>query len=130
MEREAQAPGQKARFRDHHRPAVRAPAPQRPRQPHRRHGLILEGAVLAVGDEAMRPGELFALHWPGLDFPKNLIHIHRQLDLDTGETTWSKDDDGRYMVMSPAFRAHVPTMPRLGKIVFPAPRGGYMLRSS
>lgn len=94
------------------------------------YGLILEGAVLAVGDEAMRPGELFALHWPDLDFPKNLIHIHRQLDLDTGETTWPKDDDGRYTVMSPAFRAHVPTMPRLSKIVFPAPRGGYMLRSS
>lgn len=32
--------------------------------------------------------------------------------------------------MSPAFRAHVRTMPRLSKIVFPAPRGGYMLRSS
>jgi integrase len=94
------------------------------------YGLILEGAILAVGEEAMRPGELFALHYSDLDFARNMIRIRRQLDLDTGKITWPKDDDPRYVVMSPAFRAHIPTMPRLGKIVFPAPRGGYMLRSS
>jgi integrase len=94
------------------------------------YGLIIEGAILAVGEEAMRPGELFALHYPDLDFRENLIRIRRQLDLDTGEITWPKDDDQRCVVMSPAFRAHVPTMPRLSQIVFPAPRGGYMLRST
>jgi integrase len=103
------------------------------------YGLVLEGAVLAVGDEAMRPGEIFALHRPDLDFAENLIHVQRQIDLDTGKITWPKDDDGRWVVMSPAFREHVETkMPRMGKvvdakmgeIVFPAPQGGYMRRSS
>lgn len=93
-------------------------------------GLIIEGAILAVGEAAMRPGELFALHHSDLDFDKNMIHVRRQLDLDTGEITWPKDDDRRRVVMSPTLRAHIRTMPRLGQIIFPAPRGGYMLRSS
>ncbi len=103
------------------------------------YGLVLEGAILAVGDEAMRPGEIFALHRPDLHFAENLIHVRRQIDLDTGKITWPKDDDGRWVVMSPAFREHVEKkMPRMGKvvdakmgeIVFPAPQGGYMRRSS
>ncbi len=102
------------------------------------YGLVLEGAVLAVGEEAMRPGEIFALHRPDLHFAENLIHVRRQIDLDTGKITWPKDDDRRWVVMSPAFGAHLERMPRMGKvvyptmgeIVFPAPRGGYMRRSS
>ncbi len=102
------------------------------------YGLVLEGAVLAVGEEAMRPGEIFALHRPDLHFDKNMIHVRRQIDLDTGKITWPKDDDGRWVVMSPALREHLETMPHMGKtinrtmgeIVFPAPRGGYMRRSS
>lgn len=102
------------------------------------YGLILEGATLAVGDAAMRPGEVFALHRPDIHFPENLIHVRWQLDLDTGKVTWPKDDDGRWVVISPRFRAHLETMPRRGKtidrtkgeIVFPATRGGYMLRST
>jgi integrase len=102
------------------------------------YGLVLEGAVLAVGEEAMRPGEVFALHRPDLHFAENMIHVRRQIDLDTGKITWPKDDDGRWVVMSPAYRAHMERMPRMGKvinpdmgeIVYPAPRGCYMLRSS
>lgn len=94
------------------------------------YGLIIEGAILAVGEAAMRPGELFALYHGDLDFTQNMIQIRRQLDLDTGEITWPKDDDKRRVVMSPTLRAHLQTMPRLSKIVFPAPRGGRMLRSS
>jgi len=81
------------------------------------YGLVLEGAVLAVGDEAMRPGEIFALHRPDLHYAENLIHVRRQIDLDTGKITWPKDDDGRWVVMSPAFREHVEKMPRMGKVV-------------
>jgi hypothetical protein len=44
------------------------------------YGLVLEGAVLAVGDEAMRPGEVFALHRPELHYDENLIHVKRQID--------------------------------------------------
>jgi integrase len=101
------------------------------------YGPVLEGTVLAVGETAMRPGEIFALHRPELHFSENMIHVKRQIDLDTGKITWPKDDDGRLVVMSPALREHLERMPRRGKIinprmgeiVFPAPRGGYMRRS-
>lgn len=94
------------------------------------YGLIIEGAILTVGEAAMRPGELFALHRDDLDFEHNLIEVRRHLDLDTGKTTWPKDDDKRSVAMSPALRAHLLTMPRINDIVFPAPRGGYMRRST
>ena len=48
------------------------------------YGLVIEGAILAVGEAAMRPGEMFALHRDDLDFAHNQIHVRRQLDLDTG----------------------------------------------
>jgi hypothetical protein len=44
-----------------------------------------------------------------------MIHVRRQIDLDTGKLTWPKDDDGRWIVMSPALRAHLERMPRMGK---------------
>lgn len=102
------------------------------------YGLIIEGATLGVGEAAMRPGEVFALHRPDIHWKQNVIHVRWQIDLDTGQVTWPKDDDGRWVVMSPRFRAHLETMPRRGKtierqkgeIVFPAVRGGYMLRST
>jgi integrase len=102
------------------------------------YGQVLEGMVLAVGETAMRPAEIFALHWPEIRLDENLIHVKRSIDLDTGKITWPKDDDGRLVVMSPAFREHIETIPRTGKIVnremgqivYPAPQGGYMRRSS
>jgi integrase len=101
------------------------------------YGLVLEGATLAVGEAAMRPGEVFALHRPDVHLGKGLLHVRRQIDLDTGKITWPKDDDGRWVVMSPAFCEHVERMPHTGnvheeygEILFPAPRGGYMRRST
>ena len=102
------------------------------------YGLVLEGAVLTEGETAIRPGEIFGLHEPELHLDEGLIHIRRQLDLDTGEITWPKDDDGHWIPMSPRLREHFERMPRMGKIVdpelgrivFPAPRGGYMFRST
>lgn len=102
------------------------------------YGHVLEGMVLVVGEEAMRPAEIFALHWPEIHLPQNLIHVKRNIDLHTGKITWPKDDDGRWVVMSPAFHEHIERMPRMGKviheefgqIVYPAPHGGYMRRST
>lgn len=34
------------------------------------YGQVLEGMVLAVGEEAMRPAEIFALHWPDIHLAK------------------------------------------------------------
>jgi integrase len=74
------------------------------------YGLVLEGATMAVGEAAMRPGEVFALHRPDFHWAENLIHVRRQIDLDTGKITWPKDDDGRWVVMSPAYREHMERM--------------------
>ena len=95
-----------------------------------KYGLIIEGAILAVGEAAMRPGELFALRHDDIDFARNQTRVRRQLDLDTGEITWPKDDDKRSVVMSPTLHAHLLLMPQISEIVFPAPRGGYMRRST
>jgi integrase len=91
------------------------------------YGLVLEGAILAVGEAAMRPGEVFALHQREVDFEQNVIHVRAQLDSCTTTRVWPKDDQQRWVVMSPALRTHLLTMPRYSEtILFPAVRGGYM----
>jgi integrase len=101
------------------------------------YALILEGATMTVGETAMRPGETFGLHRPDVHMDTRMIHVRRALDLATGEITWPKDDDGRWVPMSPALFAHFELMPQMGnvvnpemgEIVFPSIRGGYMRRS-
>lgn len=94
------------------------------------YGLIIEGAILAVGEAAIRPSEVFALDESDIDFPENVIHVRRQWDADSGKVIWPKDDDRRWVVMSPALREHLLRMPRISRILFPAPRGGYMSPSN
>jgi hypothetical protein len=89
------------------------------------YGLIIEGAILAIGEAAIRPGEIFALHHTDLDYAENIINIRRQRDPSTGAIVWPKDDDRRWVIMSPALREHLRAMPRYSDtILFPAIRGG------
>jgi integrase len=91
------------------------------------YGLIIEGAILTIGEAAIRPGEIFGLHHSDVDFATETIHVRRQLDRATGVIDWPKDDDPRYVVMSPALREHLERMPRYSEtILFPAVRGSYM----
>jgi integrase len=95
------------------------------------YGLILEGTILAIGEAAMRPGEIFALHHRDVDFAAGVIHIRRQLDMASGVIDWPKDDEPRDIVMSPTLHTHLELMPRISEeIVFPTPRGLYMRRST
>jgi site-specific recombinase XerD len=95
------------------------------------YGLIIEGAILAIGEAAIRPGEIFALHHADLDYAENIINIRRQRDPSTGTIVWPKDDDRRWVVMSPTLQKHLRAMPRYSDtIVFPAIRGGYMTQSN
>jgi integrase len=94
------------------------------------YGLIIEGAILAVGEAAIRPSEVLALDEIDVDFAENVIHVRRQWDADSGTVVWPKDDDRRWTVMSPALREHLQRMPRISRILFPAPRGGYMSPSN
>jgi integrase len=95
------------------------------------YGLILEGTILAIGEAAMRPGEIFALHHSDVDFGAGVIHVCRQLDMASGVIDWPKDDEPRDIVMSPTLHSHLELMPRISEeVVFPTPRGGYMRRST
>jgi integrase len=95
------------------------------------YGPILEGIILAIGEAALRPGEIFALHHNDVDYPASLIHVRRHLDLASGVTGWPKDDEPRTIVMTPRLHRHLQSMPRLsGEILFPTPRGCYMRRST
>jgi hypothetical protein len=55
------------------------------------YGLILEGVILAIGEAAMRPGEIFALNHRDIDSTAGIIHVRRQLDLASGVVDWPKD---------------------------------------
>jgi integrase len=46
--------------------------------------LILQGAILTIGEAALRPGEIFALQHSDVDFDIGILHVCRQIDLDTG----------------------------------------------
>ena len=65
------------------------------------YGLILEGVILAIGEAAMRPGEIFALNHSDIDYTAGIIHVRRQLDLASGVTDWPKDDEPRDIAMTP-----------------------------
>ncbi len=90
------------------------------------YGLIIEGAILAVGEAALRPGEVFALHRNEIDYEKGEVPIRWNLNAATGKREWPKDDEPRWVPLSPRLLNHLPKMPVLSKILFPAPRGGYM----
>jgi integrase len=95
------------------------------------YGLILQGVILSIGEAAMRPGEIFALHHSDVDYTTGLIHVRRQLDLASGVTGWPKDDEPRTIAMTPKLHRHLQSMPRLSEeILFPTPRGCYMRRST
>lgn len=90
-------------------------------------GLVIEGAILAIGEAAIRPGEVFALHRDEVNYTDNVIHICWQLNSKTGKRESPKDDDPRYVVMSPTLRNHLRTMPKYSDtILFPTVRGHYM----
>jgi integrase len=93
------------------------------------YGLILEGTILAIGEAAMRPGEIFALHHCDVDFAAGVIHVSRQLDMASGVIDWP--DEPRDIVMSPTLHTHLQLMPKISEeIAFPTPRGRYMRRST
>ncbi len=98
-----------------------------------RHGrtddfaLVIEGCVLCVGEAAIRPSEIFALHKDEVDLDEDVIGVRWQIDSRTRKRVPTKDGDPRWVVPSPRFRAHLEVVMQFDrKILFPAVRGGYL----
>jgi integrase len=88
--------------------------------------LNIEGAILAVGEAAIRPSEIFALHKDEVDLDEDIIGVRWQIDSLTRKRVAPKDGDQRWVVPSPRFRAHLEVVMQYDRtILFPAVRGGY-----
>ena len=95
------------------------------------YALVIEGIVLCVGEAAIRPSEIFALHKDEVDLDGDAIDVRWQIDSKTRKREPVKDDDPRRVVPSPRLRAHLELiLPEPRKILFPAVRGGYMSLSN
>jgi integrase len=91
--------------------------------------VVVEGIVLCVGEGAIRPSEIFALHKDSVDLAADVIEVRWQIDSRTRERVPVKDEDVRLVVPSPRLRAHLELILREPRtILFPAVRGGYMTR--
>lgn len=90
------------------------------------YGLVIEGIIIAEGETAMRPSEIFALHEDELDLSEGAIEVRYQWDSIRRERVPTKDQDRRWVIVSPRLHEHLAIMPRYSPtILFPAIRGGY-----
>jgi integrase len=95
------------------------------------YALVVEGAILAVGEAAICPSEIFALHKDEVDLEEDVIGVRWQIDSRTRKRVPTKDGDPRWVVPSPRLRAHLEfVMPYERTILFPAIRGGYLSLSN
>jgi integrase len=95
------------------------------------YSLIVEGAILAVGEAAIRPSEIFALHKDEVHLDEDIIGVRWQIDSRTRKRVPTKDGDPRWVVPSPRLRAHLELIMQYDRtILFPAIRGGYLSLSN
>jgi integrase len=93
--------------------------------------LVMEGVILCVGEAAIRPSEIFALHKDEVDLDEEVIDVQWQIDSRTRKRVPVKDDEHRKVVPSPRLRAHLELiLPEPRTTVFPAIRGGYLSLSN
>jgi integrase len=87
------------------------------------YGRVLETLVHALGEEAFRPGEAFALRWRNIDFEKNMVRIEQAVD-HKGRLTLPKNGQARDIVLFPETKQRLLKMPRLSdEFVFTSSRG-------
>ncbi len=95
------------------------------------YALVVEGAILAIGEAAIRPSEIFALHKDEVDLNEDVIGVRWQIDSRTRKRVPTKDGDPRWVVPSPRLRAHLELVMQYDRtILFPAIRGGYLSLSN
>ncbi len=96
------------------------------------YALVVEGAILAVGEAAIRPSEIFGLHKDEVDFDEDIIGVRWQIDSRTRKRV---TDQGRRSTLGrpqPAVsRDHLELIMQYDRtILFPAIRGGYLSLSN
>jgi integrase len=90
------------------------------------YALVLEGITICQGDTAMRPCEIFGLHEEDVHLDSGEIQVRYQWDSLQRKRVPTKDQDTRWVAISPRLEAHLAIMPRHSPpILFPAIRGGY-----
>lgn len=68
--------------------------------------------ILTAAYTGMRPGELYALRWPAIDFDENEIHVTRSYSTRSAQTTAPKNNQHRRIVLFPEARAALLQVPR------------------
>jgi hypothetical protein len=59
------------------------------------YALVIEGAILAAGEAAIRPSEIFAPHKDEVDLEEEVIGVRWQIDSRTRKRVPTKDGDPR-----------------------------------
>ena len=90
------------------------------------YGLTVRALILAEATLGVRPGELFALEWPDLDYQEGVIHLRHNVD-DLGVVTELKNSLARLAPLTDELAEAIDAAPRLSPThVFPAIRGGQL----
>ncbi len=76
------------------------------------HGPNFAAFILTAAYTGMRPGELFALTWPRVNFATSEIEVAASYSTKARETTTPKNGDQRVVVMFPEAAAALAEVPR------------------
>lgn len=95
---------------------------------HGAYGQRMRSLILFLAYSGMRPGEVFALEWPDLDFKRMRIRVERRLY--KGTVDLPKSNRARLIVLTPPARDALLGVPRDGDLVFTAKRGGRLSQST
>jgi integrase len=88
----------------------------------------MRALVTFAAYSGMRPGELFALEWPDIDFDAMRIDVRRRLY--RGRVDLPKSNKPRRIALTPPARDALLGHPRDGALVFRAKRGGRLSQST
>jgi integrase len=91
-------------------------------------GRTLRAMLLFAAYTGLRPSELYALEWGDIDFKNNRIKVQRRLY--RGKTALPKSNKVRTAALTPPARDALLGLPRTGRLVFPAGRGGPLSAST
>lgn len=95
---------------------------------HGPYGAAMRSLILFLAYTGMRPGEAFALEWSDLDFDRMRIRIERRVY--KGSVDLPKSNRARMIVLPPPARDALLGLPRDGKLVFRAKRGGKLSQAT